>query len=76
MMNKRKHDTHWMVGVALMAAVVVVLASTPLGMIQLPIIKATTTHIPVILGAILFGPLAGGILGGMLGCSPLPSPPS
>ena len=47
-MNKRKHDTHWMVGVALMAAVVVVLANTPLGMIQLPIIKATTTHIPVI----------------------------
>lgn len=70
MMNKRKHDTHWMVGVALMAAVVVVLASTPLGMIQLPIIKATTTHIPVILGAILFGPLAGGILGGIFGmCS-------
>ena len=32
MMNKRKHDTHWMVGVALMAAVVVVLASTPLGL--------------------------------------------
>ena len=59
-----------MVGVALMAAVVVVLASTPLGMIQLPIIKATTTHIPVILGAILFGPLAGGILGGIFGmCS-------
>ena len=69
-MNKRKHDTHWMVGVALMAAVVVVLANTPLGMIQLPIIKATTTHIPVILGALLFGPLAGGILGGIFGlCS-------
>jgi len=50
--------------------VVVVLANTPLGMIQLPIIKATTTHIPVILGALLFGPLAGGILGGIFGlCS-------
>ena len=42
-----------MVSVALMAAIVIVLANTPLGMIQLPIIKATTVHIPVILGAIL-----------------------
>ena len=69
-MKKRRYDTHWMVGVALMAAVVVLLASTPLGMIQLPVIKATTTHIPVILGAILFGPLAGAVLGGVFGfCS-------
>ena len=69
-MKVRKYDTHWMVGVALMSAVVVLLASTPLGMIQLPVIKATTTHIPVILGAILFGPLAGSILGGVFGlCS-------
>lgn len=67
---KRKHDTKWMVGVALMAAIVVLLANTPLGMIQLPIIKATTTHIPVIVGAILLGPLAGCILGGVFGvCS-------
>lgn len=69
-MKTRKHDTHWMTGVGLMAAVVVLLASTPLGMIQLPVIKATTTHIPVILGAILFGPLAGCILGAVFGlCS-------
>lgn len=69
-MEKRKHDTRWMVGVALMAAIVVLLASTPLGMIQLPVIKATTTHIPVILGAILLGPMAGAILGGVFGvCS-------
>jgi uncharacterized membrane protein len=52
-MKAKKHDTRWMVSVALMAAIVIVLANTPLGMIQLPIIKATTVHIPVILGAIL-----------------------
>ena len=69
-MKTRKYDTHRMVGIALMAAIVVLLASTPLGMIQLPVIKATTTHIPVILGAILFGPAAGCVLGAVFGiCS-------
>ena len=57
-MKTKKHDTSWMVSVALMAAIVIVLANTPLGMIQLPIIKATTVHIPVILGAILLGPVS------------------
>ena len=69
-MNSKKHDTRWMVSVALMAAIVIVLANTPLGMIQLPIIKATTVHIPVIIGAIVLGPTAGAILGGVFGvCS-------
>lgn len=69
-MKKRKHDTRWMVSVALMAAIVIVLANTPLGMIQLPVIKATTVHIPVIIGAILLGPSAGAILGFVFGaCS-------
>lgn len=69
-MKIKKHDTRWMVSVALMAAIVIVLANTPLGMIQLPIIKATTVHIPVILGAILLGPGAGAILGAVFGiCS-------
>lgn len=66
-MKTKKHDTRWMVSVALMAAIVIVLANTPLGMIQLPIIKATTVHIPVILGAILLGPGAGAILGAVFG---------
>ena len=71
-MKTKKHDTRWMVSVALMAAIVIVLANTPLGMIQLPIIKATTVHIPVILGAILLGPGAGAILGAVFGiCSPV-----
>lgn len=69
-MKEKKRDTRWMVCVALMAAIIIVLANTPLGMIQLPVIKATTVHIPVILGAVLLGPLAGGILGGVFGiCS-------
>ena len=69
-MQEKKRDTRWMVCVALMAAIIIVLANTPLGMIQLPVIKATTVHIPVIIGAILLGPSAGAILGGVFGiCS-------
>lgn len=65
-----KKDTRWLTSVALMAAIVILLANTPLGMIQLPIIKATTVHIPVIIGAILLGPAAGAILGCVFGlCS-------
>ena len=65
-----KKDTRWTVTVALMMAIVILLANTPLGMIQLPIIKATTVHIPVIIGAIVLGPMAGAILGATFGvCS-------
>lgn len=69
-MTKTKKDTRWTVSVALMMAIVILLANTPLGMIQLPIIKATTVHIPVIIGAIVLGPMAGAILGATFGvCS-------
>ncbi|MBQ3691811.1 MAG: ECF transporter S component [Clostridia bacterium] len=69
-MYSKQKDIRWMVSVALMVAVVVLLANTPLGMIQLPIIKATTVHIPVIIGAIILGSLAGAILGASFGiCS-------
>ena len=66
-MNKKRKDTRWLTSVALMAAIVILLANTPLGMIQLPVIKATTVHIPVILGAVLLGPMAGAVLGGVFG---------
>lgn len=57
-----------MVQVALMAAIVVVVSFVPfLGYIPLVVIKATTVHIPVIIGAILLGPKAGAFLGGVFG---------
>ena len=69
-MNKQKRDTRWSGTVALMMAIVILLANTPLGMIQLPIVKATTVHIPVIIGSIVMGPVAGAILGATFGiCS-------
>ena len=54
----------------LFLAIMLVLAFTPLGMIQLPFIKATILHVPVIIGSILFGPKKGAVLGLFFGlCS-------
>ena len=55
---------------ALLAAIEVLLAFTPLGFIQLPIVSITMLHIPVIIGAIILGPKEGGFLGLVMGgCS-------
>jgi len=69
-MKTRKHDTRWLVGVAMFVALQLVLQLTGIGLIPIPPINATTLHIPVIVGAVVLGPLAGAILGGVFGlCS-------
>ena len=52
---------------ALFTAIVFVLGLTPLGMVPLGFIKATTLHIPVIIGCLLLGPRYGAVLGFMFG---------
>ena len=69
-MKTRKRDTRWLVLLALFVAIEIFLNVTGIGLIPFPLIKASTLHIPVIIGAVLMGPLAGGILGGVFGlCS-------
>ena len=69
-MYTQKKGTRWLAIMALLIAIQLFLNITGIGLIPLPLIKATTLHIPVIIGAILLGPLAGGILGGVFGlCS-------
>jgi len=53
------------------AAIIFVLAFTPIGFIQLPFIKATIIHIPVIIGSILLGAKFGGVLGFLFGLTSL-----
>jgi len=48
-------------------AIIFLLAFTPLGFIPLPFVRATTVHIPVIIGAIFLGPKHGAILGFLFG---------
>lgn len=69
-MNNKKRDTRYMATLAMLCGVLIVMGMTGIGFIPLPVIKATTMHIPVILGAVLLGPKAGGVLGSVFGlCS-------
>lgn len=69
-MKKSKMDTRYMATLAMLSGLLLAMGLTGIGFIPLPIIKATTMHIPVILGAVLLGPGAGAFLGAVFGmCS-------
>lgn len=69
-MQTKRPDTRYMATLAMLCGVLLVMGMTGIGFIPLPVIKATTMHIPVILGAILLGPGAGAALGAVFGlCS-------
>ena len=69
-MNRKKMDTRYMATLAMFCGILLVMGATGIGFIPLPVIKATTMHIPVSLGAVLLGPAAGAVLGGVFGlCS-------
>ena len=69
-MKQKRLDTRYMATLAMLCGVLLVMGMTGIGFIPLPVIKANTMHIPVILGAILLGPSAGAVLGGLFGlCS-------
>lgn len=56
---------------ALLVAIIILLTFTPLGYITLPFIAATTIQMPVIIGAMMMGPMAGLALGIAFGLSAL-----
>lgn len=62
-MNKSSAQTRRLTQLAILIALEAVLTFTPLGFLMIPPISITLLHIPVIVGAILMGPSAGGILG-------------
>lgn len=69
-MKQKKMETRYMAMLAMLCGVQLVMGMTGIGFLPLPVIKATTMHIPVILGAVLLGPGAGAMLGGLFGlCS-------
>ena len=54
---------------AILTAIIFLLAFTPLGYLTIGPIAATTVQMPVIIGAVLLGPVSGGILGFFFGLS-------
>ena len=66
-----KNRTRKMILSALLGAIIVLLNFTPVGYIQLPVIKATIIHVPVIIGSLLLGPKIGAGLGLVFGFTSL-----
>jgi uncharacterized membrane protein len=69
-LNNRK-NTKKMILTSLFGAIILLLNFTPIGYIQLPLIKATIIHVPVIIGSILLGPYVGAGLGFVFGLTSL-----
>lgn len=66
-MNKKTLTSRKLTTAAVLGAITIVLGITPLGLIPLGIINATTMHIPVIIAAIVEGPVVGGLVGLIFG---------
>lgn len=65
--QNRSAQTYQLVLLSMFTAIIFLLAFTPIGLIDLPLIKATILHVPVIIGSILLGPKKGAFLGFMMG---------
>lgn len=65
--NARKINIGMLVKVGLLSAITMVMGTTGVGFIPIQPFKLTIMHIPVIIGAILEGPIAGALIGMMFG---------
>lgn len=67
MKNSRRLNVRRMAIIGVLGAISIVLGITPLGFIPVGPTRATIMHIPVIIGAIMEGPLVGGFVGLIFG---------
>ena len=67
MVKEKKLTVRRMAIIGVLGAISVVLGMTPLGFIPVGPTRATIMHIPVIIGAIMEGPVVGGIVGLIFG---------
>lgn len=66
-MEKKKFTTKQFVEMALLTAIIVLLAFTPIGYIRTLGLEITLIVVPVTVGAVTLGPLAGAVLGAVFG---------
>lgn len=63
----RRQKTVLLVETAMLAAIVVVMALTPIGYLRVGPLELTLIMVPVIIGAVTCGPAVGALLGGVFG---------
>ncbi len=66
-MQKQQNKLRELTQLSLLVGIMIIMSFTPLGYIPLGFMRATTMHIPVILGGCLFGVKKGAFLGGVFG---------
>ncbi|MDP4145715.1 MAG: ECF transporter S component [Bacillota bacterium] len=66
-LEKRKFGTREMTIVGMLSGISIMLGITGWGFIKLPLIQATIMHVPVIIGAIMEGPIVGMLVGLIFG---------
>ena len=67
-MEKAKTNLTYLIELALLVGILLMMNITGLAMIPLPGQYASIMTVPVAVGAMMLGPLAGGVLGGGMGC--------
>ncbi len=68
MQNKKKTNLRYLIELALLMAILLMMNITGLAMIPLPGQYASIMTVPVAVGAMMLGPLAGTVLGTTMGC--------
>lgn len=63
----KKKGTLYLVQMALLVAIIILMAFTPIGYIKMPGLEITLIVVPVAVGAVLLGPAGGAVLGGVFG---------
>ena len=66
-MGKSHENVRKMVVISMLSGICIFLGLTGLGFIPLPLFKLTILHLPVIIGAIIEGPVVGGSIGLIFG---------
>lgn len=66
-MSEQKTKTIWLVQIAMLTAIILLLAFTPLGYIRTGGLEITLIVIPVAVGAVILGPVGGLVLGAVFG---------
>lgn len=65
--HTKREKTVRMAEMAVLVALLLIMAFTPLGYLKIGLLSITFLTVPVIIGAIVLGPAAGAILGGFFG---------